>query len=363
MGITFGNGSAPSQITINFDALFTQSLANYGKSMADNISSANPFMHKLRKSSFYQSEDGGTDIRLPLLYALAQADSYADYDELGDATTDGVTESVWEWRQQAVPISYSMAEVLKNRGKKLIDMVDTKMMQAEMGFQEHWPTVFFQGSGDAALGTPKTSPVNGSSNIEPLPKLVAFDPTTSTSIGNINQSTSTWWRNKTSDASAVSTMTGLMAKMDNLYNSCALGIGGPPDLIICDQITYELLVQAIYLKYRKIDNSEDKNFPFEYTRFKKAYIVMDEKIPDVKSNLVSAATYGSLYMLNTQFFRVKYMEGREFDMLKDENGKTFAKPLKGDSRLGHMAWMGQVCLNNRRKHGVMGGIPRTLTAS
>jgi len=363
MAITFGSASAPSQVTINFDALFSQTAANYGKSLADQISSANPFMHMLRKSDFYGSEDGGTDIRLPLVYALSQADSYADYDELPDATTDGVTESVWQWRQAAVPISYNMAEVLKNRGKKLIDMVDTKLMQAEMGFQEYWPTALFQGSGNAALATPKTSATNGSLSVEPMAKLVAFDPTASLEVGNINQSTSTWWRNKTADANAVTTMTGLMAKMDNLYNSCALGIGGPPDLIICDQITYELLVQAIYLKYRKVNESEDKNFPFEYTRFKKAKIVMDEKIPDVKSNLVSVATYGTVYMLNTKFFRVKYMEGREFDMLKDENGKTFAKPLKGDSRLGHMAWMGQVCLNNRRKHGVMGGVPRTLTAS
>jgi hypothetical protein len=46
-------------------------------------------------------------------------------------------------------------------------------------------------------------------------------------------------------------------------------------------------------------------------------------------------------------------------MLKDENGKTMAKPLNQDARVGHVAWMGNVTLCNRRKNGVMGSIDRT----
>ena len=157
-------------------------------------------------------------------------------------------------------------------------------------------------------------------------------------------------------------MTGLILEVENLYNSCSKGIGGPPDLILTDQVTYEALVNAIYLKWRKTDSSEDKNFPFEYTKFRKAKVVWDEKMHDAENGILSTGTLtkGSLYMINTKFFRIKYIEGREFDMLKDDNGKVFAKPLKGDSRLGHMAWMGQLCVNNRRKHGVMGHISRTF---
>lgn len=360
MSITFGSSSAPSQVTINLDALFSQSLAKYSKTLSDNIASANAFMHLMKKSNFYTGENGGTDIRLPLLYALSTMDSYDGFDELGDTQTDGVTQSVWEWRQEAVPITYSMREVIQNR-EKLIDLVETKITQAEMGFQEGWPTHFFQGAGTGLLATPRTSPINGSLSINPLGLLVSYTPTASGQVvGNIDQSTSIWWQNQVK-TSAATDLTTLLEEAVNLYNTCSRGTGGAPDLVIADQATYEALVNAIYLKWRKTDNAEDENFPFEWTRFKKAKLIWDEKMPDVANGQTNTTTKGSLYMLNTKFFRVKYINGREFDMLKDESGKTFAKPIKGDSRLGHMAWMGQICVNNRRKHGVMGNIARTFT--
>ena len=181
MSITFGSSSAPSQVTINLDALFSQSLAKYSKTMSNNISTANAFLHMMKSGDLYESDNGGTDIRLPLMYALAPMDSYDGYDELSDAITDGVTQSVWEWRQCAVPISYSMREVIQNK-EKLIDLVDTKISQAEMGFQEGWSNHFFNGAGTGSIATPYTSPINGSSSFEPLAKLIKFDPTTSTAI-------------------------------------------------------------------------------------------------------------------------------------------------------------------------------------
>lgn len=361
MSITFGSSSAPSQVITNLDALFSQSLAKIQKSMSDEISSANAFFHLLKEAGYYDGEDGSTDIRQPTMYALATGDTYSGYDELADSPIDGVTQSVWEWRMMAVPISYSMEEVIKNK-EKIIDLVDTKMEQASLGFQEMWPTHFFQGAGAAALFTPRTSPINGSSSIEPIGKLIDFDPTASRSIGNIPQNSATWWRNRTKTSGATD-LTSLLFEATNLYNTCSRGSGGAPDLMLMDQVTYEAMVNAIYLKWRKTDSNENKNYPFEYTKFKNAKMVWDEKMVDAYSGLTNTDTYGTIYFINTKFFRAKYIKGREFDMLKDDNGKTFSKPLKGDSRLGHMAWMGQVCIRNRRKHGVLGKVARTFTAT
>jgi len=360
MSIQFGANTAPSVITKYLDSLFSQSYANYSKNIADSIGTSNAFFHKIREGELYEGEEGGTDIRLPTLYELATMESYADYDEFGTQPVDGVTQSVWEWRQLACPIAYSMAEVLKNRNG-LKNMVKTRIQQSELGIQEGWANAFFQGNGDGALSTPKTNPGNSSLSFEPLPKLVAYDPTASVEIGNINQNTSTWWRNKTKE-SAATTLTGFIQEVNNMYNTCSLGTGGAPDLIVCDQITYELFTAAYYLKYHN-QTSQPNNFPFEATRFKKAIVTMDEKIPDVFTNVTSAATFGTMYFLNSKFFRVKYMKGRDFELLKDDNGKSFQKPLNGDSRVGHVAWMGQCCISARRKHGVIGKIARTLTAT
>ena len=48
-------------------------------------------------------------------------------------------------------------------------------------------------------------------------------------------------------------------------------------------------------------------------------------------------------------------------MLKDDSGKDMFKPINGDSRVGHVAWMGNLTTDNRRKQGVHMSIARSLT--
>lgn len=360
MSITFGNTGNPSNVTTYLDSLFSQTLANYSRTLVDNIGKSNAFFYKLINSKFYEGENGGTYIQLPLMYSLGTMDSYSGYDELGTTPTDGITSAIYEWRQLAIPVVYSMDEVLKNR-EKLIDLVKTRIMQAEMGIQEGFVTHFLQGSGSGALTTPKVSGNNGSTSIEPIAKLIEFSSTSET-VGNISGSAQTWWRNQ-STTSTATTNTGFINEMLTLYNNCSKGTGGPPDLIIMDQTTYELFHMALYMKYRQV--AEDQKFPFANMKWMNSVVVWDEKVPNVFAGTTdtTSTTGGTVYMLNTKFFRMKYMNGRDFEMLKDENGKSFVKPFNGDSRVGHIGWMGNVCVSNRRKHGVLGKVARTLTNS
>jgi len=358
--ITFGSTSAPSNYTEYLDSLFTQSIVVSRKVITDNIAATNAFLNKLKASDFYESCDGGEYIKEPLMYALAPMDSYDGYDELSTLTTDGVTAALYEWRQLASPISYSMKEVIQNRNG-MTNLVTTRINQSMLGMEEGWSNMFFQGSGAGALATAKVSSLNGSSGISPIGNLVHYTPSASVVVGNINQSTSSWWRNKTGD-SAATTYEGFLQEVDHAYNSAALGSGGPPDLMITDQITYELIVHAYFAKYRVGLSDGPPDFPFECKKFKKAILVMEDKVPDAYNGAVTAATNGTIYFLNTKFFRVRYDPERDWSMLKDENGKSFAKPITGDSRLGHMAWMGNVTCNNRRKQSVLGKIARTLIA-
>ena len=88
---------------------------------------------------------------------------------------------------------------------------------------------------------------------------------------------------------------------------------------------------------------------------------MDDKVVDVESQTLSCATYGTGYFINGQFFKMVYETDSDFEMLKDENGKTFQKPTNGDSRVGHVAWMGNTTVQNRRKQAVWGKIQRSAT--
>jgi len=362
MAITFGDTGNPSNITTYFDQLFATTLAKYSKTLIDNIGKSNALFYKLINGNYYEGVSGGTYIQIPLMYALGTFDSYEGYDELSTTPTEGLTSAIFQWSQLATPVVYSMLDVLKNR-EQIVDLVKTKMKQAEMTIQEGFVTHFLQGSGSGALTTPKVSAGNGSVSIDPIAKLIEYS-TTAETVGNISGSTETWWRNVTK-TSAATTYVGLLKEMVNVYNNASKGPGGGPDLIIMDQETYELFHFAYFNNYRLNDRgaSTVPNFPFEHFKFMNAAVTWDEKVPNVFAGTTdtSTVTGGTAYFINSEFFRIKYMNGRDFTMLKDENGKSFAKPINGDSRVGHIAWMGNICVNNRRKHGVLGKIARTLT--
>ena len=374
--LTFGSSAAPVNVSQYMDSVFGLSLANYRTTLTDNIGASNAFLMEIMRGDGYESADGGKYIEEPLLYALTPADSYDGYDELSTLPTDGVTDAIYQWRQTAAAITYSMKEVILNQ-KKIVNLVKTRIKQAELGLQETFAQSLQWGScalGGTTITTPRLSPTNSSSHIDPLGAFVRFDPTSATNptLGGIVQSlaTNNWWRNRTKTSAATDYVTFIL-EMENMYNQCAMGSGGPPNIILADQVSYELYIAAYFFRYRIAPGDAPENFPFEAKKFKKALIVMDDKVPDYYSDAAptsqnaggvsSGLTYGSMIYLNTNFFKLRYHPDRDWEMLEDENGKTFVKPINGDSRTGHVAWMGNTSCNNRRKQGVLGKIARTLT--
>ena len=370
-GLTFGSSSAPNNVTTYLDSVFSTSIANYSKSLKDNIGASNAFLYDLLKSDMYVSADGGTYLTEQLMYALAPMDSYSGYDELSTQTTDGITQAQFDWRQMASPISYNMLEVAQNQ-HKIIDLVDARIQQSEMGIQEGWAQAFMWGAASTGghLYTPRSSTVNSSLSVDPLPLLVAYDPTTSRKIGGIDQSLQAWWRNKTA-TSAATTYSAFLYELENMYNSVSLGTGGPCTHMLMDQTTYQLFIHAYFSVYKANPDALDQSYPFVGKKFLNAKVIMDDKVPDYYSDAIgtlvggsvdnSTLTYGTCIFLNSKFFKVKYWPQRDFELLKDENGKGFVKPINGDSRIGHIGWMGNLTISNRRKHGVLVKIARTLT--
>jgi len=358
LAVTFGAAGAPSQKTINLDALFATSLANYRRTLEDNISTSNPFFKRIKDSQMWKSVDGGTNLEVPLMYELGNADSYDGYDVLDTSPTDGITSGVYEWRQAAVPVSISRKEERQNSGSgRLIDLLSAKIMQAELGFQEFFAKMLFQGNGmnSGNLVDPRVSNFNASLGVNPLALLIDHAPTVSRSIGNINQSTSAWWQNKTKTANTTTpTTTELLQDFENIYNTCSLGAGGGPDLILTDQTTFEWLKMAIYHRTRH-EPAVNQSFPFENITFRRATVVWDEFISDPVNNVTNTTTAGVAYLINSKFFQVKYDSGSNFI------NTPFQKPANQDAKVAHILWMGQVCLSNRRKHGVLHTIPRTFT--
>jgi hypothetical protein len=372
MSVTFGSASAPSQVTTNLDSLFGLSLAAYRKELIDNIGATNAFFFEMMQGELYEGQDGGTYIQVPLMYGLAPADSYDGYDELSTLPTDGITDCIYQWSQCASPIAYSMKEVKQNK-QRIVNLVKSRIKQAEMGLQEFFAQALMFGSANQAGGSlkkPYVSTVNGSSAINPISMLIDYTPTVAATIGNIAQDSNTFWRNKTLTSSAT-TYDAFILENDKIFNRAALGTGGRPKIVLVDETSYELFVHGLYQKYRYTKPEEDEAYPFENVMYKGCHFVMDDKVPDVANGIAptlnagagdpSTLTNGSMFYINPEFFKLIYEEDSDFKMLEDDQGRTFFKPINGDSRVGHVAWMGQLTVTNRRKQGVLGGIARTLT--
>lgn len=347
----------PSSLTLQYDALLSTTLFNYRRTIEDNISKVNAFMFYLMK----KTENGyktvssiGDRMQVPLMYELGQADSYSGYDVLDVTPMDGITSAFWEWRQAAVPIAISGIEKKKNKGEaKIISLLESKTKQAEMGIQEFFNYRLLCGAGGSSITSPYTSTINGSSFVDPLPLLVAADPTTSTVVGNINQSNHSWWRNQIKD-SAATTFKGFLKEARQLRLLASRGPGGGPDLHLVQEDTYTLYEMALAESHRN-PSYQRADIPFDNIMFYGKPVTHDERMPDWK-NGTETQTKGSWLMLNMSFFQIQVEEDTNFAPT------TFQKPENQDAEVAHIMWLGGVGVSNRRKHGVLFDIDNTISS-
>lgn len=361
---TYGQ-AAPSSLTLNFDSIFSTSVINAKKRITDQISNSNPFFYEMKKNGQYESDNsGGPLIQEDLLYALTPTDSYEGYDTLNTTPPEGITAAFFQWRQTATPISYSELERKKNKNR-IVNFIETRIKQSELGAVDFFSKSMFLGNmpvgGNSAanLYTARTSNTNGSFAVDPLAFFMQKDPTLSTApynvVGNIDQSltSNSWWRNRVKDFTSVTTNIGFLTNMDNIYNTCSIGPGGGPKLLLVDQITWEVWRAAYYAVYRRTADA-DNDYPFPNFKFNQARVVWDENMPNIGAATQDPTTAlgGSVFFINPEFMKIRY-EG-DTDFVKTD----FVRPVNQDAKAAQILWMGNITINQRRKLGCAFNIPR-----
>lgn len=225
---------------------------------------------------------------------------------------DGMTVAFFNWGQLAVQVAISGKEERENASSatRVFDLLKGKTKQATLKAQDLFGRALLQGNGPnsaTAITTAYTSNTNGAVFIDPLPLLVHGTPSNSVSIGNINQSTYSWWRNQMLNDTS-STFAGFLKNLDKLYNDCTKGPGGRPDLHLCGQYAFEAYVAALRNQNRFTDYNK-ADIPFENIAFHGQPVTWDEFIPDVANGTIASipvSTSDTWYMLNTQFFEIKH---------------------------------------------------------
>lgn len=351
----------PSSTTKYYDALLTMTLENWLVTNAqDQILTSNAFLHALQaRANGYKTQGSlGERARIPLRYALGTPDAYGDYDALKNVPYDGFTTAFYDWCQASDAVQISGMEEAKNSGEEAVmNLLEEKKDQTMDGLKEWFARTILQGNGinlvTSGIDTNFVSPSNGAVFVDPLFKLIDYTPTSSTVVGNINQLTYPWWRNK-EKASAATCYNEFFAELDELWMDCGKGPGGKPDLHLCDENVFRLYLKALR-DFHENPSYRAADIPFENVAFHGMPLVWDEFMPDASTgSTVLVTTTGTWVMINTATFQVQAHAGTNF------RPTPFVTPTNQDARVSHIMWKGSLVCSARRKNGVMGAIDTTV---
>ena len=369
-------GQIPSSLTDDYGALLTTTLRAMQPRLHDNITRGNKFLAWLEMKGRFRSQDGGERVKVALMHAQnSTADIYAGYGVLDTTPQDGITSAFFEWSQLSVSIAISRLEERQNSGRsQAISLLQSKTQQAEASIRELLNNCIVAGritsgasANQGAFSARVGSMDSGATGPQPLSVLIDSTADRSVSVGNINGATYTFWQNQATD-SAATTFAGLKQDMNTMYNDCSRGVGGSPDLILTNQVSWEQYWNSLQNQERYVITEPrvvNVLAGSDAIKFRQAALVWDEVVPDQETNgeVVDAigltsgrVALGTMFFINSETF--EWVRDAETDFITT----PFLRPENQDARVAQILWMGAMGINNRRKNGSLHGISQSIVA-
>ncbi len=283
--------AAPNNLTEVLDNLYTTTWKHIKTQLADNIFDATPLLAWMRSNGRIQNQVGGRSIEEPVVYRKNERVKWLTKGGTVDLNDqEFMTETKWDWKYQAVPIVRFGVDDHKNRAKmQLINYVRAKIENAQLSLEDDIETTLF-------------ADVSTVDSLDGLQHLVQDDPTSSTSVGGINQSDDTWWANKTDNETGNSFATLGEDAMRTMYNNVSQNKKNDmPDIIVTGQTVFEYYEDAIFGKHT-FDSRKVTDMGFDNLMFKQTPVVW------------SPSCGTKMYFLNTRYLRLVKDPGLFFDM-------------------------------------------------
>lgn len=272
--------STPTRSEV-LDDLYTTTFTNRRKEVVDQFFDASPFYQELRKrGSIKFNGEGGRYLEAPLSYAKNETvNSIGKGDTVSISDTAFMTVAQYEWKFVAGSVVRYFTDDSKNKSmQKHISLANSKIDNLRDSMVDKFEEMLF----DDGTG-------NGNLDFNGLGNLVSTSPTSSLTVGNINQSTYSWWQNRQKTSSGAASVY-LLGDMRNLANTCSEGTMRKfPNIIVTTQDVAELYDDEV-LEQRSIVNKSSGDAEFLKTTWKGIPIIWSAKCPS-----------GRMYMLNSQF--------------------------------------------------------------
>lgn len=295
----------------------TLSFVNLQKKIQDNVFKMTKTLEWMKKHKVSKS---GPAFSHGVMYGKGQAGRYSRYEQLNVAPVDGLTRDRWDLRQYYVPITIDGFTERTNSGDaKLEDAVTEKRTQAELTLAEYLEIDFF-------------APVSNAQGFNSLPEIVAATGT----VGNINGTTTSWWR-ATTKSNAAGWVASGRKDLTNLGNTIAsLNPMGQPDIYISDQTSLELFLDSTTSQERYQGGAPGNVGTSGNPTFRNTEWIWSTQ-----------ATANTIYALSDK--AIEFVVNDKTDFITTE----FVKPANQDARTGQLLLMACLATPNRRKNGVM----------
>jgi hypothetical protein len=302
----------------SFDNIVATTLKRYftdGGKAVDNIFKRTAALDWL-KNTAKLDEQGGSTAVFPIEYAKnGSFQWYSNYDQLVPVHGEElVSAAEYQWKQSAIFIPMSGMEEAKNSGDRaIINLLKTKVNNAEMTYAEQLETALFTYDGTESSG----KAMGG------LPSLIEGTGT----VGGIDSSTYTYW-----NGYIPTTATYSLALHSKAYNTVSYGAD------TCDfQVTTQALWETYEGKlqpYQRFTDAKTAEAGFTNLLHRGSKVVWSDICPSTK-----------WYFLNSRHVKLAVLSGNWMKF------RGFVEPYDRDAKYGLITSYAAFGTNGRRYLG------------
>ena len=314
--------------------IVTTTLRNRTGELADNVTTNNALLMRLRKKGKIKPVSGGRTIVQELEYAQnGTFKRYSGYEALNISPSDVFTGAEYNYAQAAVAVSISGLEMIQNSGEEaIIDLLESRIENASKTLVNN-----------IALDCYSAGTADGGRQIGGLQLLVAATPTNK--VGGIDASTTVgnFWQNTSFSAvtngGAPTSSANIVSYMNRVYVQQVRG-ADRPDLIIGDNNMYRYYLESLQ-SIQRIGDSEMAEAGFDVLKYMNCDVVLD-------GGYGGGEVANTMHFLNTDYIYFRPHSERNFEPIGEDR---FA--VNQDAMVKLIGFAGNMTVSNRRLQAVL----------
>ncbi len=314
------------------DDLYTTTWANRKKEVVDSIFTATPLTSEMMKRGGIQMNGtGGRFLEIPLSYAKNETvKSLGRGDTISLSETKFMTVAQFDWKYLAGSIIRYFVDDTKNKSvQQHINWANAKIDNLRDSLTDLIEQQIF---GDGTN--------NGGKDLDGLGNLVDTTPTVARTVGNIAQTTYTWWQNRQKTATGPASVY-LLPDMRNLANTTSEAkTRMQPNIIVTTQTVAELYADEVLEQRQIIQASGSDAEPQMGDAWHGIPIIWSSQCPS-----------GRMYMLNSRYIGLNIDPDVNFEMTEWKS-----IPNQVNDRVCQIVMKGNVISSRRASLGVLTAI-------